>query len=182
VDRHKRDEQFTDFVNARSRALLGTAYLLVSDRQRAEDLVQTALLKTYLAWPKLREARAVEAYVRRTMVTTTISWSRRRWRGEIPSGALPQEAGCDGTGLVDGRAEVWPHLRALPPRQRAALVLRYYEDLTEQQVAEHLGCSVGTVKSQTHRALATLRARLAEERSTDFGPPTSADLTRGGGR
>jgi RNA polymerase sigma-70 factor (ECF subfamily) len=173
VDRKAREAQFTEFVTARSRALLGTAYLLSGDRQRAEDLVQTALLKTYLAWPRLRDTRAVEAYVRRTMVTTSISWSRRRWRGELSTGSLPEPAHADRTADVDGRAELWPHLAALPARQRAVLVLRFYEDLTEPQVAEQLGCSVGTVKSQTHRALATLRARLGL---------TAADLTPGGGR
>ncbi len=176
MDRRARETQFTEFVTARSRALLGTAYLLSGDRQRAEDLVQTALLKTYLAWPRLRDSRAVEAYVRRTMVTTSISWSRRRWRGELSTGALPEAAdGADGdrTADVDGRAELWPHLAALPARQRAVLVLRYYEDLTEPQVAEQLGCSVGTVKSQAHRALATLRDRLGT---------TANDLTPGGGR
>jgi RNA polymerase sigma-70 factor (ECF subfamily) len=176
VDRRARETQFTEFVTARSRALLGTAYLLSGDRQRAEDLVQTALLKTYLAWPRLRDTRAVEAYVRRTMVTTSISWSRRRWRGELSTAALPERAvAADGdpTADVDGRAELWPHLAALPARQRAVLVLRYYEDLTEPQVAEQLGCSVGTVKSQAHRALATLRDRLGT---------TAPDLTPGGGR
>lgn len=161
MDRQARDAQFDDFVAARSRALLGTAYLLTGDRQRAEDLLQTALLKTYLAWGRLRETRAVEAYVRRTLVTTYISWSRRKWRSEIATGSLPDRpADDDPTSAVDGRAEVWPHLRALPPRQRAALVLRYFEDLSEPQVAEFLGCSVGTVKSQTSRALATLRERM----------------------
>jgi RNA polymerase sigma-70 factor (ECF subfamily) len=177
VDRKGREEEFTSFVHGRSRALLGTAYLLAGDRGRGEDLLQTALLKAYLAWPRLRELQAAEAYVRRTMVTTSISWSRRRWRGEVPASDLPEQLAPDGTSQVDGRAEVWPHLRALPPRQRAALVLKFYEDLSEAQIAEQLGCSVGTVKSQTHRALATLRTRmrLAE-------PTAGADVTSGGGR
>lgn len=175
MDRQARDAQFDDFVTARSRALLGTAYLLTGDRQRAEDLLQTALLKTYLAWGRLRETRAVEAYVRRTLVTTYISWSRRKWRSEVATGSLPDRPGADDpTRVVDGRAELWPHLRALPPRQRASLVLRFYEDLSEAQVAEQLGCSVGTVKSQTSRALATLRERM--------GVPTTAEpgVTSGG--
>ena len=177
MDRRGRDEEFTAFVAARSRALLGTAYLLTGDRGRAEDLLQTALLKTYLAWPRMREPQAAEAYVRRTMVTTSISWSRRRWRGELPAADLPERLTPDGTSQIDRRAEVWPHLHALPPRQRAVVVLRFYEDLPEARIAELLGCSVGTVKSQTHRALATLRARmgLAE-------PTTDADVTTGGGR
>jgi RNA polymerase sigma-70 factor (sigma-E family) len=177
VDRRGRDEEFTAFVAARSRALLGTAYLLAGDRGRGEDLLQTALLKTYLAWPRLREPQAAEAYVRRTMVTTSISWSRRRWRGELPAAELPHQVTPDATTQVDRRDEVWPHLRGLAPRQRAVLVLKFYEDLPETGIAELMGCSVGTVKSQTHRALATLRSRmgLAE-------PTADADVTTGGGR
>ncbi len=166
MDREQRDAQFTDFVAARSRALLGTAYLLTGDRQRGEDLLQTALLKTYLAWPRLRDTRAVEAYVRRTMVTTSISWWRRRWHGELPTAELPDHACAGPDGAVEQRSLVWPHLLALPPRQRAVVVLRFYEDLTEAQIAEQMGCSVGTVKSQSHRALASLRARLGEPETT----------------
>jgi RNA polymerase sigma-70 factor (sigma-E family) len=169
VDRDQRDRQFTDFVAARSRALLGTAYLLTGDRQRGEDLLQTALLKTYLAWPRLRETRAVEAYVRRTMVTTNISWWRRRWQGEVPTADLPEGVEPDPGEAADRRSELWPHLVALPPRQRTAVVLRFYEDLSETQVAEQMGCSVGTVKSQVHRALATLRARLGDAQAALHG-------------
>jgi RNA polymerase sigma-70 factor (ECF subfamily) len=165
----QRDVQFTEFVAARSRALLGTAYLLTGDRQRGEDLLQTALLKTYLAWPRLRETRAVEAYVRRTMVTTNISWWRRRWQGELPTADLPDGHEDGPEDAFEQRSLLWPHLVALPPRQRTAVVLRFYEDLSEVQIAEQMSCSVGTVKSQTHRALATLRARLGQTESALHG-------------
>jgi RNA polymerase sigma-70 factor (sigma-E family) len=160
MEREDRDTAFTDFVTSRSRALLSSAYLLTGDLQRGEDLTQTALLKAYLAWPRLREPAAAEAYVRRIMVTTSISWWRRRWRGEVPSAELPDRARLDTSELVDGRSEMWPHLLALPARQRVTLVLRYYEDLPLAQVAELMGCSLGTVKSTTNRALAALRARI----------------------
>ena len=160
MEREDRDTAFTDFVTSRSRALLSSAYLLTGDLQRGEDLMQTALLKAYLAWPRLREPAAAEAYVRRTMVTTSISWWRRRWRGEVPTARLPDRPRLDPSELVDGRSEMWPHLLALPPRQRVALVLRYYEDLPLAQVAELMGCSIGTVKSTTNRGLAALRARI----------------------
>jgi RNA polymerase sigma-70 factor (ECF subfamily) len=160
----ERDEAFTAFVAARSRSLLRTAYLLTGDHALAEDLLQTALTKTYLAWGRIHDLEAVEAYVRQTMITTLTSWWRRRWRGETPTATLP-ESTYDGaaTAESDERASVFPHLRALPARQRAVVVLRYYEDLPESEIARLLGCTPGTVKSQAHRALATLRERLGEE-------------------
>ena len=96
------------------------------------------------------------------MVTTSISWWRRRWHGELPTAELPDRSQLDPIDLVDGRSEIWPHLLRLPTRQRVVLVLKFYEDLTEPQIAEQMGCSVGTVKSQTHRALAALRARMGQ--------------------
>jgi RNA polymerase sigma-70 factor (ECF subfamily) len=157
------DEQFRVFVAGRSSALLRTAYLLTGDWANAEDLLQTALTKTYLAWRRLGQIDAVEPYARRVLVTTATSWWRRRWHGEKPTGTLPEESGPDGT---DERAErdlLWRFVLGLPPRQRAVLVLRFYEDLTEAETARLLDISVGTVKSQCARALATLRRRLAEQ-------------------
>jgi RNA polymerase sigma-70 factor, ECF subfamily len=161
----EQDAEFTAFVTARGQALLRTAYLLTGDHQAGEDLVQTALAKTYAAWPRIRSREAVEGYVRRTMVTTHVSWWRRRWRGETPtdpqSGALPEPPGHDPTGAHDERDRMWRHLATLSERQRAVLVLRFYEDLGEAEVAALLGCSAGAVKSHTSRALARLRAELA---------------------
>jgi RNA polymerase sigma-70 factor (sigma-E family) len=167
MGRAEQDAEFTAFVAARGQALLRTAYLLTGSHQTGEDLVQSALAKTYVAWPRIRSREAVEAYVRRTMVTTHVSWWRRRWRGETPidplSGALPEPPGHDPTRDHDERDRLWRHLASLSERQRAVVVLRFYEDLGESEVAALLGCSAGAVKSHTSRALARLRAELATE-------------------
>ena len=156
------EEEFREFVAARSGALLRTAYLLVGgDRGHAEDLLQTALTKTYLAWKRLGGIEAVEPYARRVLVNTATSWWRRRWHGERPTAVLPERAGPDQHDQAIDRDLVWREVRELPPRQRAVLVLRFYEDLSEAQTADLLEISPGTVKSQTARALATLRKRLA---------------------
>jgi RNA polymerase sigma-70 factor, ECF subfamily len=157
------EEEFREFVAARSSALLRTAYLLAGDWGTAEDLLQTALTKTYLAWKRLGEIEAVEPYARRVLVNTATSWWRRRWHGERPTEVLPEQSGPDRHEEALQRDVMWRHVRALPTRQRAVLVLRYYEDLTEAQTADLLDISPGTVKSQTARALATLRRRLADE-------------------
>jgi RNA polymerase sigma-70 factor (ECF subfamily) len=172
VNQSERDEAFPAFVAARSRALLGTAYLLTGDHGLAEDLLQAALTKTYLAWGRIRDRDSLEAYVRQTMITTHVSSWRRRWRGETPTETLPESTYDSPTSASDERARIYPHLRALPARQRAVVVLRYYEDLPEAEIARLLGCSPGTVKSQAHRALATLRERLGNE--------TDRELTQGG--
>jgi RNA polymerase sigma-70 factor (sigma-E family) len=155
------EDEFREFVAARSGALLRTAYLLAGDWQTAEDLLQTALTKTYLAWKRLGELEAVEPYARRVLVNTATSWWRRRWHGERPTEVLPERAGPDETERQLERDALWTHVRALPARQRAVLVLRFYEDLSEAQTAALLNISPGTVKSQTSRALGTLRQRLA---------------------
>jgi len=168
------DAEFRDFVAARSRSLLRTAYLLTGDHQLAEDLLQTALTKTYLTWDRIRDRGAVESYVRATLVTTQTSWWRRRWRAERPSAEFHEQSGADEFGAIDERDRVWRCIRLLPPRQRAVVVLRYYEDLPEAEIARVLGCSPGTVKSQASRALATLRARLSEPHAANaaLGEPT----------
>jgi RNA polymerase sigma-70 factor, ECF subfamily len=160
------DAAFTAFVAARGAALLRTAYLLTGDHQAGEDLVQTALAKTYVAWPRIRDKGAVEAYVRRTMVTTHTSWWRRHWRGETPTEHLPDDASADPMREHDERDRIWRHLGRLSERQRAVVVLRFYEDLGEAETAALLGCSQGAVKSHTNRALARLRAALAEDGDT----------------
>ena len=142
---------------ARSFALRATAWLLTGDRDRAEDLVQETLARTWQAWPRIQRAELAESYVRKVMVNLNVSWWRRRWRGESPQAVLPEQLGQDLTGQADVRDAVRRALAVLPPRQRAVLVLRYFEDWTEAQTAATLGCSVGTVKSQAHRAIARLR-------------------------
>jgi len=148
---------FEEFVAARSRSLLRTAYLLTRDHGLAEDLLQTALTKAYVAWGRI-EGDA-EPYVRRILVTTYSTWWRRRWHGEQPTDQLP-ETGTARGGHDDRTGEsgdLWAALGRLPRRQRAVIVLRYFEDLTEAQTADLLGISTGTVKSQTSKALAKLR-------------------------
>ncbi|GAB7049904.1 SigE family RNA polymerase sigma factor [Catenuloplanes indicus] len=157
------DDEFRDFVSARSGALLRTAYLLAGDWATAEDLLQTALTKTYLAWRRLGRIEAVEPYARRVLVNTATSWWRRRWHGERPTEVLPERAAPDEIEAQLERDALWRHVRALPTRQRAVLVLRFYEDLSEAQTAALLNISPGTVKSQTFRALNALRQRLAAE-------------------
>lgn len=159
------EEEFREFVAARSHALLRTAYLLAGDWASAEDLLQTTLTKTYLAWKRLGGIEAVEAYARRVLVNTATSWWRRRWHGERPTEVLPERPSPDGTAQHAERDALWRHVRSLPARQRAVLVLRFYEDLSEAQTADLLDISIGTVKSQTARALKTLRKRLEAERT-----------------
>jgi RNA polymerase sigma-70 factor (ECF subfamily) len=157
------EDEFREFVAARSAALLRSAYLLAGDWATAEDLLQTALTKTYLAWKRLGEIEAVEPYARRVLVNTATSWWRRRWHGERPTEFLPERAVADATEEQLDRDLLWKHVKALPARQRAVLVLRFYEDMSEAQTAELLNISAGTVKSQTSRALGTLRQRLVAE-------------------
>ncbi|MEJ3743206.1 SigE family RNA polymerase sigma factor [Actinomycetes bacterium KLBMP 9797] len=161
------ESEFREFVAARSAALLRTAYLLAGDWATAEDLLQTALTKTYLAWKRLGEIEAVEPYARRVLVNTATSWWRRRWHGERPTEVLPERPAHDEISEHLERDALWRHVKALPARQRAVLVLRFYEDLSEAQTAALLDISVGTVKSQTSRALTTLRQRLAAENAAE---------------
>ncbi len=144
---------FEEFVAARSSALLRTAYLLTRDHALAEDLLQTALTKAYLAWGRVEGAP--EPYVRRIVVNTYASWWRRKWNGERPTDELPETSHHEDR--VGESGDLWDALGRLPRRQRAVVVLRYFEDLTEAQTADLLGISVGTVKSQTSKALAKLR-------------------------
>lgn len=151
---------FTEFASARSGSLFRTAYLVMGDYQLAQDLVQESLTKTYLAWPRLRDVNNAEAYTRRVIVTTSISWRRRRSFRERPAGDLPDPGVPDPTTLLPEHDELWVALHRLPPRQRMAVVLRFCEDLSERQTAELMGCSVGSVKRQVSVALAKLRAAM----------------------
>jgi RNA polymerase sigma-70 factor (sigma-E family) len=147
---------FEEFVAARGQALHRVAYLLTGDWGLAEDLLQTALARAYPRWSRI-ERGCPEAYVRQIMVNTWCSWWRRRWRGEVPTAALPDAAGSDDYTSADCRQALRMALASLPRRQRAVVVLRYHQDLSEQQVAQLLGISAGTVKSQASKALAKLR-------------------------
>ena len=151
---------FHEFVEARSASLLRTAYLVVGDFQLAQDLVQESLIKTYMAWRRLRDVGNAEAYARKVLVTTSISWRRRRSFDERPVAVLPALVESDAADLIAAEADLWAHLHALPPRQRTAVVLRYCEDLSVAQTSELMGCSAGTVKRHTSDGLAKLRERM----------------------
>src|SRR4029077_10333878 len=145
---------FREYVTARSRALLRTAYLLTGNLADAEDLVQAALAKTFLAWDRIEDRAAVDGYVRRAMVNTHISWWRRRRIEEYPTDEIPDQAIADHAVASDLQETLRKAIDRLPQRMRAAVVLRYYEDMTEAEVAEVLGVSLGTVKSTVSRAVA----------------------------
>jgi RNA polymerase sigma-70 factor (sigma-E family) len=150
---------FRDFVAARSSALVRSAWLLTGDEAAAEDLVQAALAKTWTRWSRIERQDAPEVYVRRVIVSIFLSWRRRRSYGEVVVASVPEAPGSrDAFADVDVRQSVVTALASLPPRQRAVVVLRFFDDLTEAQAADVLGCSVGTVKSQNAKALARLRA------------------------
>ncbi|QNN54086.1 SigE family RNA polymerase sigma factor [Nocardioides mesophilus] len=164
--RSDRDRRFTQYVVARSPQLTRTAYLLCGDPHRAEDLVQIALTKLYLAWDRVDRSDTIDAYVRQILVRACIDESRRPWRRrEVTDGQ-------DRSGMPGKETEpqvesaVFAALRALPPGQRAAVVLRYWNDLSVEETARLIGCSRSTVKTQASRGLERLRAALAPTPST----------------
>jgi RNA polymerase sigma-70 factor (sigma-E family) len=145
---------------ARARPTRRLAYLLCGDWAEAEDLTQTAFTKLYARWGSLRDAAAVDAYLRRTVTRAYIDARRRRWRREEPTATLPERAAHDVD--VDNRVVLLAALAGLPPRQRACVVLRYYDDCSVEATAVALRCSPGTVKSNTSRGLDALRAVLGD--------------------
>lgn len=176
------DDDYVEWVTARQAGLLRFAYLLTGDPHSAQDLVQTALAKAYLKWDTVRVETSRGAWVRRIIVNEQASAWRRPWRrhevantpylefvdlGEVPVGGRGGRMAVSGDRPDGQRAgpfdtELWEVVCSLPPRQRAAVVLRYYEELSERETADVLGCSLGNVKSQPHRALAALRVKLEE--------------------
>ena len=151
-------DDFSEYFAARAHALRATAYLLCGDWHRAEDITQVAMTKLYLAWPRLREA-GMDAYARKVVVRTFLAENRRLWRKrEQVTQTLPEPPVSDGD--TDQRLLVEAALATVPPRQRAVLVLRYWNDLSVEDTAEVLDCSAGTVKSQAARGIAALRKRL----------------------
>ena len=163
------EESFTEFVRASGERHLRVAVLLTGDWHAAEDLVQASLVKLYRAWPGVDQVGGdPDAYLRRIMVNTQRSWWRARWRREAPVAVLPEGPGRGED--ADQRAlavSIRQALRQLSPRQRTVLVLRYYEDLPEAEIASLLGCSAGTVKAHAHRGLRALRAALGEQGELD---------------
>ncbi len=158
------DADFDTFVVASSRRLLRSAYLVTGDLAEAEDLLQTALERAYRRWPSIRQKDVPEAYVRRMVVTAGIDAGRRRKLRSAPldEDQLPGMTDPAVEGIA-GRATLLSCIRELPPGQRAVLVLRYFDDLTEAETARALGCTVGTVKSQHARAMARLRELVPDQ-------------------
>ena len=161
-----KDADFASYLQARQASLLRTAYLLTGNRHDAEDLVQTAFAKLYLSWDKVRDRGSIDGYVRRILVNEHNSLWRRAWKrrehsqdhtvlGRVDAGA--SDSYDEGLGSA-----LWDVVQTLPRKARAVVVLRYYEELSEAETAAVLGISVGTVKSQTSRALATLRERAPQ--------------------
>lgn len=154
-----RFEGFREFVHARQQSLMRTAYLLTGDPHLAEDLLQTVLTRVASHWPKLAKGGNPEAYARKALVNQHISWRKRR-RPEISVAEVSHPSHDD---AVTNRLALRQSLAKLTPKQRAVIVLRFYEDRTELETAQLMGCSVGTVKSQTHYALSRLRAIAPQE-------------------
>ncbi|MCF2528813.1 SigE family RNA polymerase sigma factor [Yinghuangia soli] len=170
---------FQDYIAARRDHLVRVAVLLTGDRHQAEDLVQAALVRVWPKWRRVSRGENVDAYVRRVLTSTFLNWRRRLWSREHPTdvhadaGLLDRADGGDAYAVVDNAGVLLPALRRLPPRQRAVVVLRYYADLGEAEVAETLGCSVGTVKSQAHKGLKALREELAPR----YAAPSNGRVT-----
>jgi RNA polymerase sigma-70 factor (sigma-E family) len=155
-----RDDAFTAFVVARGPALRRTAFLMTGDWHEAEDLTQTALAKLYLAWPRVH-VEGAEAYARRIVARAFVDARRRLWRGEQPTDRLPDRPGP--LDRVDDRLDLGNALSRLSPSHRAVLVLRFWEDMSVEQVADALSLSSGTVKSQTSRALDRVRTLMGAD-------------------
>lgn len=165
-----RDDEFTSFVVARGAALLRTACLMTGDRQHGEDLVQTTLAKAYGAWAKVRRADEPMAYVRRIMVNTHLSWRRRLLSTEQVIESLPDLGTADAQVAYAEGDEMRRALLELSPRMRTAVVLRYFEDLSEAETARVMGCSTSTVNNHVSRGLAALRGLLAPRTDDDLTP------------
>ena len=167
---------FKDFVVSQWHPLARTAFLLTGDRGDAEDLVQSTLVRVHRHWTRIERTDAPYVYARRVMVNLNTSiWRRTRLTHQLTATPPERTGGPDAAAAVDLRDELLRACRTLPPRMRAVLVLRYFEDLPEAEVAAALGISVGTVKSQTSKALDKLRAALAAD--PDGGHPARIDRT-----
>jgi RNA polymerase sigma-70 factor (sigma-E family) len=158
-----READFTAYVRARQASFARFAYLLTGDPHSAQDLVQSALAKVYGKWDHISAVESPDAYVRKVMVNEHTTWWRRQWRHrERTDSELIRVMEPPAAAQPTHDSDLWSHVRNLAPQQRAAVVLRYYEDLSEAQTAEILGCTVGTVKSHTSRAIRSLRATMKE--------------------
>ncbi|MGW1030245.1 SigE family RNA polymerase sigma factor [Streptomyces sp. NPDC002577] len=177
------EAEFQDFVRARWSRLVRTAYLLTGDVHHAEDLTQTALAKAYRSWRRVSRSDSPEAYVRRMLVSCNSDRFRKRRVTEALTAAPPEVAGRDeAVSWADERSALLAALAELPPRQRAVVVMRYWEDLSEAEVAEVLGCSPGTVKSQASKGLAKLRTYPGLAQVLDRPVGSRAASRQGGNR
>ena len=159
--KEERDE-FSHFVTHSGPALFRAAFLLTGSEESSKDLVQAALMKVWLRWRRIRETESAFSYTRQVMLSLYLSWNRRKWTNEIPTVDVPVvSTSADVSVAVLTRHVVLSALASLPKRQRAVVVLRFFDDLTEAQAAEILNCSRGTVKSQTSKALSRLREHPA---------------------
>lgn len=159
----KRDEaQFVEFAAGAVRGLRRTAYLMCGDWQRAEDAAQEALIRVYVAWPRLQRRDNLRAYATKAVMSAVMDQAKRPWRRELASERIPDEPDrrLDDAGVVDDRLLVVEALAALPPRQRACIVLRFLEQMSIEETADAMETSAGTVKSQTARGLDAMRGSL----------------------
>ncbi len=154
---NERDQGFTDYFASRSNAMRGTAFLLCGDWHRAEDLVQTTFVKLYRAWNRIDARHAMDVYTRQILVRTFLDEARRGFFFREKVTAEQMERVAPSAGSTEDRLVLLHALAGVPPRQRAALVLRFWEDLSVDDTAKAMGCSIGTVKSQTSRGLDALR-------------------------
>ncbi|OPF80362.1 RNA polymerase subunit sigma [Streptomyces antioxidans] len=157
---------FEEYVRNRQDALLRSARRLIPDPVEAQDLLQTALVRTYGRWDGIADKSLADAYLRRVMINTRTEWWRARKLDEVPTEQLPEASVDDGTEQHADRALLMDVLSVLAPKQRSVVVLRHWEQMTTEETAEALGMSTGTVKSTLHRALARLRQEL-ESRDVD---------------
>ncbi|MFF0450659.1 SigE family RNA polymerase sigma factor [Streptomyces sp. NPDC004609] len=179
---------FEEYVRNRQEALLRSARRLVPDPVDAQDLLQTALVRTYGRWDGIADKSLADAYLRRVMINTRTEWWRSRRLEEVPTEQLPDASVDDGSDQRADRALLMDALKVLAPKQRSVVVLRHWEQMSTEETAAALGMSAGTVKSTLHRALARLRQELesraleyrAAEREADGGAPAVRAEARGG--
>jgi len=157
------EREFRQFVDARLGQLRRTAYLLCGDPHGADDVVSVTLGKLLRQWRRVSRMEHPDAYLRRMLITSYLDERRRPWRAERPTETLPSPVVAASDGEVLDRVTLLALLDRLPPRQRAVLVLRFFNDLSVEQTAEALGCAPGTVKAHTHQGLAALRAMLGTQ-------------------
>jgi len=154
---------FEEYAAATWPSLYRYAYLLAGNHADAEDVAQQTLMKAYASWARVQASDSPTAYVRRMLTNTYLSHRRPQGRRLELLTDAPPEPMHESVGGPEERMALWPHVKSLPPRQRAVIVLRYYEDLSEQEIADALGCSRGNVKSTAHRALKALRAAMGSD-------------------